>query len=43
MLVRYHEWLDTLMSNVREELNDLLDDERIARIRQLKAEQADAA
>ena len=40
VLVRYHEWLDTLVSSVREELDDLPDDERIARIEQIKHEQA---
>ena len=43
VLVRYHEWLDTLMSSVRDELDDLKDDERIARVGQIKHEQADAA
>lgn len=40
VLIRYHEWLETLISSVREDLNDLEEDERIAGIRQLKHEQA---
>ncbi|HEX4144883.1 MAG TPA: hypothetical protein VHY91_15370 [Pirellulales bacterium] len=40
VLIRYHEWLETLMSNVGEELNNLPEEERIARIRELKHQQA---
>jgi hypothetical protein len=40
VLIRYHEWLETLMSNVHEELDYLPEDGRIDRIRQLKHEQA---
>jgi vacuolar-type H+-ATPase subunit E/Vma4 len=41
VLIRYHEWLETLISNVREELDDLPEDGRIDRIHQLKHEQAE--
>ncbi|HTU27111.1 MAG TPA: hypothetical protein VMF30_17015 [Pirellulales bacterium] len=41
VLNRYHEWLRTLNSGVREELNDLLDDDRIAHVRQIKHEQTE--
>jgi hypothetical protein len=36
VLVSYHEWLDVIPSGVREKLNGLSDDERIAQIAHLK-------
>ncbi|HEY1785253.1 MAG TPA: hypothetical protein VGG30_06870, partial [Pirellulales bacterium] len=41
VLIRYHEWLETLMSSVRDDLNDLPEDQRIDRIGQLKHQQAE--
>ena len=37
--MNYHEWLDTLLPSVRDELDDLPDDERLARVIQINAEQ----
>jgi hypothetical protein len=42
VMVRYHEWLDTLSLSVRADLLELGVDERIAKIKQLKQQQAAA-
>ncbi len=39
VMIRYHEWLDTLALSARAELTDLSPDERIAKIKDLKQQQ----